>query len=717
MTQAADDDFGAVPVAHADDDFGAVPVDAGDSMLKTAGAGVKEGLIGQIADFVGAPINAIPRVANAGVSAFNQATGMNVPPIPEMPSPLGKYTSKELSKIGPDTSQIDPTNAHPIARAIGRGVGGAIAGLPVAGIEGGVAGVARSALTAPLIGGAIGGATEIAKEHAPAGYGPAIDVAANTLPLAAGMKGGLDKGAASSEVNPGIVKRMVDRYQSSKLPTVSDPEAQASLVRVAHDAQGVLSATPSSGGRPTTMTQALNSVGDTYNNRLRTIGKSLRGVIPDSDLDEYNDAIWQAGTHNNVLDTRPGTIFDRIASHPDLTPSDGKAIQDTMRDAQTASGQGLLNRQTTPLATLGGKIGAGVGGLAGALGGSSFGPLVELAAGGSGTGLGYKVGHGLGALGDRYFGTNSTTSTLAAQKAARALAASGVDPNSIPALSRPTNIGGDPTTGNMPDPIPVNTPIPATRGVQGAPAAGWPSGTSQWAQANPLPSRLVPDTASDVANGVAADRPGFSPRTAVKETAGAQPPPQDTGSDDEGKEIPAAMAPLVQPNLSGPGLTGGHKYLAQALTGIDPTSPSARGDINASAQLAEESKAVAPGYSAKVATGLPVDEKQLKAHAAWHNNALADAGIPGASGPNNDQNTPTLIDKGSRQAAFNASTYQSRVSQTAAQNPSRAGAVFTVGQTKTIAGKQAKATALTAQDPTLGPFFQAHEWLFQTGGK
>jgi hypothetical protein len=364
---------------------------------------------------------------------------------------------------------------------------------------------------------------------------------------------------------------------------VGAPEGQAdqaSAVRVANAVQDQMAAQPN-----LRLTDAANRV---KLDLAQQANRVLAQIKPLIDADDYRDIRSDindgARRQNNTVSQ--GT-FDLINSL-DVPAEQKAALAEYTRDLNTASTQSFIKNTTGPLQKIGGVVG-NVGSL---IGGVASGNPLEMGAALLGHGLAGKIGAGLGAMGDRFLGTNTPEVMLRAMAARRALQAAGQDPNAI----QPTPMPGapevpppPPAAGPAPNPVAVmmaakraaaaNPPPPAVNPVTGNPPDAVPVNT---------PIKFTPNTPADVRMAMAQDD-GLPPAPAALQAvqqgqamaAAAQPPAPPTASPapawlrylqngNAGITREAALAAAQRAEAAGQLPTGQAALLGTHQGGIDP---------------------------------------------------------------------------------------------------------------------------------------------------
>lgn len=246
---------------------------------------------------------------------------------------------------------------------------------------------------------------------------------------------------AIASTSPGIVKGIADRIMASKLPEDTDPDSQASSIRVAGQLQDAQQNASVASGTPVPLTAAANSVKTNLLSDLQGAGKALNdgGHITDAQLLEYKLATDSALRANNTLDTTAGSPFAGINDW-NVPQNIQDALQQRLRDLNTVSTQSFQNRTTGPFQTVGSAIGRVVPAGAAMVSGHPTLAVEAL----TGSPLTAKIGGAIGGAMDRRFGLDTPTVMLQAQNAARQLRAVGINPDAIQQTPLPPMPGAPP---------------------------------------------------------------------------------------------------------------------------------------------------------------------------------------------------------------------------------------------------------------------------------
>lgn len=259
------------------------------------------------------------------------------------------------------------------------------------------------------------------------------------------------------------------------------------------------------------MAQAVATKGDTS---PQAVMNSLKGQVKVEMISTVNDLskaglmdseqsrsakeviLNEAYRHNNTL--RSGdvggtsTLFDALGTISGMPEAASKALQGGAMVLDNLSGQSFQKNGNGPIRQLG-TLAGHVGGVGAAL---TTGNPMEIGAAFMGQGLTAKMGGLLGGIGDQLMGTNTPPAVLQAARANAMLKKAGLDNGGNPLQNlrdvRQSLASNQAITGNAPDSVPVNTPIPPTAqpvNVSGSPVGAPPEPIS----AAPLP---IPQEAS-----------------------------------------------------------------------------------------------------------------------------------------------------------------------------------------------------------------------------
>lgn len=291
---------------------------------------------------------------------------------------------------------------------------------------------------------------------------PAMSLSGDPDLAAAAMGAQLDRAPAAPKAptapvvdvtgapKPSLIKQATDRVLASRLPEDANPESQAASLRVSQLIHEKMAATTPTGGVQPTLRVAANAVKSELNAELQSAGRQLKdgGHITPEQFGEFKVLQDQALRNNNTLGTGPGSLLDTLDnwSVPDALKT---ALRDKLRELDTVSTQSFQKNETGPLREAGAFVGK-VGGVAAEL---AHGNLMAAAGGAMAAPFTGKLGGALGGVADRALGLNTPKVTLAAQNAARAMRASGIDPAAISPTGRlplPEPVG---PRGSLPGPV------------------------------------------------------------------------------------------------------------------------------------------------------------------------------------------------------------------------------------------------------------------------